>query len=54
MGTTLLNEVITAAREIACYKFLATSRALRAKVHELYEKLGFEGHDIEFRMNLNL
>ena len=52
LGTALVNEVIAAARETGCYKLVATSRASRPKVHELYERLGFANYGIEFRMNL--
>jgi GNAT superfamily N-acetyltransferase len=51
LGTTLVNEVIAAAREAGCYKLIATSRTSRPKVHELYERLGFAKHGVEFRMN---
>ena len=53
LGTALVNEVIAAAREAGCYKLVATSRASRPKVHELYERLGFENYGLEFRMNLD-
>ena len=53
LGTALVNEVIAAAREAGCYKLVATSRASRPKVHELYERLGFASHGLEFRMNLD-
>ena len=52
LGTALVREVIAAAREAGCYKLVATSRASRPKVHELYERLGFENYGLEFRMNL--
>lgn len=52
LGTALVNEVISAARELGCYKIIATSRVSRPKVHELYERLGFKNHGVEFRMNL--
>ena len=52
LGTALVNEVIAAAREVGCYKLVATSRASRPKVHELYERLGFANYGVEFRMNL--
>ena len=52
LGTTLVKEVISAAREAGCYKLIATSRVSRPKVHELYERLGFENYGLEFRMNL--
>ncbi|HET8699012.1 MAG TPA: GNAT family N-acetyltransferase [Gammaproteobacteria bacterium] len=51
VGTALVNEVIGAARELGCYKLIATSRTSRPKVHELYERLGFEKHGVEFRIN---
>lgn len=53
LGTALVNEVISAAREMGCYKLIATSRMSRPKVHELYGRLGFENHGVEFRMNLD-
>jgi GNAT superfamily N-acetyltransferase len=52
LGTALVRELIAAAREAGCYKLVATSRASRPKVHELYERLGFQNYGIEFRMNL--
>ncbi len=52
LGTALVHEVIAAAREAGCYKLVATSRASRPKVHELYERLGFANYGLEFRMNL--
>lgn len=53
LGTALVTEVIAAAREAGCYKLVATSRASRPKVHELYERLGFTNYGVEFRMNLD-
>ena len=52
LGTALVNEVIRAARDAGCYKLVATSRASRPKVHELYERLGFASYGLEFRLNL--
>jgi GNAT superfamily N-acetyltransferase len=52
IGTTLVREVIAAARDLGCYKLIATSRTSRPKVHELYERLGFEEHGVEFRLEL--
>jgi GNAT superfamily N-acetyltransferase len=52
LGTALVNEVISAAREAGCYKLIATSRASRPKVHALYERLGFANYGLEFRLNL--
>lgn len=53
LGSALVKEVITAAREAGCYKLIATSRTTRPKVHELYERLGFERHGLEFRINFS-
>ena len=50
VGSALVKEVIAAAREAGCYKLIATSRTSRPKVHELYERLGFEKHGVEFRI----
>lgn len=52
LGSALVREVIAAAREAGCYKLVATSRASRPKVHELYERLGFGRYGVEFRMDL--
>jgi len=52
IGTALVNEVISAAKEAGCYKVIATSRSSRPRVHALYESLGFENYGVEFRMNL--
>jgi len=51
-GTALVREVVAAAQQARCYKLIATSRTSRPLVHALYEKLGFENHGVEFRMNL--
>ena len=53
LGTKLVQEVISAAKEAGCYKLVATSRTSRPKVHELYRRLGFADHGIEFRIDLN-
>lgn len=34
-----------------CYKLIATSRTSRPKVHELYHRLGFTQHGVEFRID---
>lgn len=51
LGTTLVKAVVSAAEEAGCYKLIATSRMSRPRVHELYERLGFERHGLEFRMS---
>lgn len=53
IGSELVKKVIVQANTEGCYKLIATSRHSRTKVHELYEKLGFENRGIEFRMNLH-
>lgn len=53
IGTKLVNKVITKAKELGCYKLVATSRHERENVHKLYEKLGFKNFGIEFKMYLN-
>ena len=53
VGTILVNKIIEMAKAEKCYKLIATSRTSRPKVHELYQRLGFEPHGIEFRMNLS-
>jgi GNAT superfamily N-acetyltransferase len=52
IGTELTNAVVTKAKEVGCYKLLATSRTTRPEVHALYEKLGFIKWGFEFRMDL--
>lgn len=54
LGTELVKTVVDIAREYGCYKLVATSRFEREKVHALYERIGFERHGIEFRMELEL
>jgi GNAT superfamily N-acetyltransferase len=53
LGTALVKEVVSVAQDAGCYKLIATSRTSRPKVHELYERLGFEKHGVEFRMNFS-
>jgi len=51
IGTKLTNAIIEEAKKANCYKLVATSRYEREKVHELYKRLGFKEHGIEFRMD---
>ena len=51
IGTTLVQEITAAAKENGCYKLIATSRDSRPKVHELYRRLGFSDHGLEFRVD---
>jgi len=48
----LINKIITRAKEEKCYKLIATSRHSKPEVHEVYKKLGFNDHGLEFRMDL--
>ncbi len=52
LATQLVNCVINAARKAGCYKLVAASRHERAKVHDLYLRLGFKDHGLEFRLDL--
>lgn len=52
IGTALVQSVIAEAKRLGCYKLIGQSRYGREKVHELYQKLGFEDHGKNFRMNL--
>jgi len=51
IGTRLIKEAIKLAKKNKCYKLIATSRHRRKGVHELYRRLGFRNHGIEFRMD---
>lgn len=53
-ASTLVRAAITRAKELACYKLIATSRLEREKVHKLYKELGFISHGYEFRMDFLL
>jgi len=51
IGTAIVKKIVEEAKEQNCYKLVATSRHSREKVHELYERLGFKNHGLEFRMD---
>lgn len=51
IGTEIVKKIIEEAKNQKCYKLVATSRHSREKVHELYERLGFKNHGLEFRMD---
>ena len=53
IGTELLNQVVTQAKKLGCYKLVATSRYEREGVHKMYEKIGFKNFGIEFKMYFN-
>lgn len=52
IGSELVQQVIKLAKEENCYKLIATSRTSRTKIHELYQRLGFTTHGLEFRIDL--
>ena len=51
-GSKLLGAVIDEARRRGCYKLIGTVRKSRKRIHNWYEKLGFEDYGKEFRMDL--
>ena len=50
LGTQLVTAVIETAKT-KCYKLICTSRHSKPRVHELYQRIGFKNHGLEFRMN---
>jgi GNAT superfamily N-acetyltransferase len=52
IGKELVKKVIEKAKELGCYKLIATSRFERENVHQLYENLGFKKWGYEFRIDL--
>jgi GNAT superfamily N-acetyltransferase len=53
IGKELVKKVIEMAKQLGCYKLIATSRFDREKVHKFYEELGFKRYGYEFRIDLN-
>lgn len=51
IGKELVKAVIAKAKELGCYKLIATSRFARERVHRLYENLGFQKWGYEFRID---
>ncbi len=51
LGTKLVEHIINKAKEMECYKLICTSRFTKPKVHELYKRLGFKEHGVEFRID---
>jgi len=51
-GFMLAQEIIKEARERGCYKLISTKRHDSGKrMQKLYEKLGFKGFGLEFRID---
>jgi GNAT superfamily N-acetyltransferase len=51
LGAALVRHVVEQARRRGCYKLIATSRDERARVHDLYRRLGFQEWGREFRLD---
>ncbi len=51
IGKILVKKVIEKAKELGCYKLVATSRFEREYVHKFYEDLGFKKWGYEFRID---
>ena len=51
IGTKLVKQIIEKAKQMNCYKLIATSRYSRPEVHKLYERIGFKDYGKEFRIN---
>ena len=52
IGKELVKRVIEKAKELGCYKLIATSRFGREIVHKFYENLGFKKWGYDFRIDL--
>lgn len=52
IGSALVKEAIAEAKQLGCYKIIATSRMAREEVHRFYEKLGLKKYGYEFRLDL--
>jgi GNAT superfamily N-acetyltransferase len=52
VGTRLIEQVISKARELGCYKLVATSRDSNEQAHKFYKKFGLKSHGLEFRLDL--
>jgi len=51
IGSLLVKKIIEEAKKLDCYKLICTSRHSKPRVHELYEKSGFQNHGLEFRID---
>jgi GNAT superfamily N-acetyltransferase len=50
-GTKIVNQLIDYAKKEGCYKLVCTSRYSKPLVHSLYQKIGFNDHGKEFRID---
>ncbi len=51
-GTKLVQTAIEEAKKIGCYKIIATVRVSKEVTRSWYEKIGFNNHGIELRIDL--
>lgn len=51
IGSELIKNILTVAKENGCYKVVGTSRYERDDVHQFYLKLGFKDYGKEFRFD---
>ena len=47
----LVNKIVDKAKEMGCYKIICTSRHAKKDVHDMYTKLGWKEHGLEFRID---
>lgn len=54
IGSELVQAVIAEAKERGCYKLIGQSRYGRDDLHAFYERMGFNDHGKNFRMDFEL
>jgi len=52
IGKALIEKLLEEAKELECYKVIATSRFEMDYIHKFYEDLGLKKWGYEFRMDL--
>ncbi len=52
VGKKLVQEAMEEAKKIGCYKLIANTRSSKEVVCAWYEKMGFNKHGVEFRIDL--
>jgi len=50
-GSKMVKVLINKAKKENCYKIICNSRISKEKVHNFYEKMGFDKHGFEFRID---
>lgn len=53
LGSKLVKEAISKAKDRGCYKIIMTARDSNSSVHQWYRKIGFVEHGKEFRMDID-